>query len=175
MEKPIELDHQLLWLSPSEAVRKLKFPSQSWAIARSLNIPHVACALIIQDKKLLLGKRSPNESICPNQWDLFGGHLEPNESPTQALIRELLEEIDIHPEEFQELRTMLEYNPHLGGPVIMHLYTVNRWTGNIEMRGNEHSEIQWFPIAQACLLQNLAHPGYREIFDQFAGPKTTFV
>jgi 8-oxo-dGTP diphosphatase len=31
----------------------------------------------------------------PNHWDLIGGHIEEGESPEQALVREVKEELDI--------------------------------------------------------------------------------
>jgi len=44
--------------------------------------------------KLLMQLRDPIPGIAyPGHWGLFGGHLEPNESPEEALRRELLEEI----------------------------------------------------------------------------------
>lgn len=44
--------------------------------------------------KLLMQLRDPIPGIAyPGHWGLFGGHLDPGESPTQALQRELLEEI----------------------------------------------------------------------------------
>jgi 8-oxo-dGTP diphosphatase len=164
MEKPSELDHELLWLTPGEAIRKLKFPSQAWGVARALGIPQVACGVFIQDDKILLGKRSPQERICPNLWDLFGGHVEPDESPARALVRELQEELGIMAEEYVELQTMLEERKELGGPVAMYFYVVKRWSGQVKMLGQEHSEIRWFSIEEARHLGELAHPEYHEIF-----------
>src|ERR1019366_2185599 len=93
MERPSELDHELIWLTPSEAVRKLRFSSQAWAVVRSLNIRQVACAVLIHDGKVLLGKRSQQDAICAGQWDIFGGHVERGEGPSQALVHELREEL----------------------------------------------------------------------------------
>ncbi len=36
----------------------------------------------------------------PDHWDLFGGHIEEGETPEQALVRELKEEIDLDIKEF---------------------------------------------------------------------------
>ncbi|HLU65428.1 MAG TPA: (deoxy)nucleoside triphosphate pyrophosphohydrolase [Kofleriaceae bacterium] len=42
--------------------------------------------------RILLTRRCPDQPL-PDQWELPGGKIEPGESPTQALARELLEEI----------------------------------------------------------------------------------
>jgi len=44
--------------------------------------------LIIQDGKVLAIHRRND----PNDWGLIGGHVEPNETPEEAAIRECLEE-----------------------------------------------------------------------------------
>lgn len=43
--------------------------------------------------RLILGKRSPT-SNNPNQWNFFGGGIDEGESPAEAAVRELFEEIN---------------------------------------------------------------------------------
>ena len=52
-------------------------------------------ALITGQSALLLGQRSPARALCPDVWDVFGGHVEKYEQPEQALVRELKEELGI--------------------------------------------------------------------------------
>jgi len=40
----------------------------------------------------------------PDHWDLIGGHVEEGESPEEALVREVKEEIDIDLKEFRFFR-----------------------------------------------------------------------
>jgi 8-oxo-dGTP pyrophosphatase MutT (NUDIX family) len=54
----------------------------------------VALAMVEKEGQWLLQLRDDLEWIvAPGCWGLFGGHLEPGESPEDALRRELLEEI----------------------------------------------------------------------------------
>lgn len=55
----------------------------------------VAAGLILtRDGRLLLAQR-PGDKAWSGWWELPGGKLEPGETPTQALVRELKEELDI--------------------------------------------------------------------------------
>ncbi len=55
----------------------------------------VALAILYQEKNFLLQLRDNIPGILyPGQWGLFGGHLEPGETPEEGLKRELLEEIN---------------------------------------------------------------------------------
>lgn len=54
----------------------------------------VALAILYRDGKFLMQLRDDIPNILyPGRWALFGGHLEPGESPEIGLKRELLEEI----------------------------------------------------------------------------------
>ena len=53
-------------------------------------------ALMNKDGKLLIQKRSLNKKTEPNKWDLSGaGHINIDENPEQAGVRELFEETGI--------------------------------------------------------------------------------
>ena len=59
---------------------------------------HVAIAILYQDGKFLCQLRDDIPNIrYPGHWALFGGHLEPGETPEVAVLRELKEEISYAP------------------------------------------------------------------------------
>jgi 8-oxo-dGTP diphosphatase len=62
----------------------------------------IAAIILENDKgKLLLALRDNKPGIpFPNHWDLIGGHVEEGETPEEALVREVKEELDIDLKEF---------------------------------------------------------------------------
>ena len=53
----------------------------------------VAGALVVDDEgRIFCQMRSPQRKLFPNTWDIVGGHLEPGESPAEAMRREVAEE-----------------------------------------------------------------------------------
>lgn len=64
----------------------------------------VSLAILYRDDLFLMQLRDENPKIFyPGHWGLFGGHLESGESPEEALLREIQEEISytmINPQKF---------------------------------------------------------------------------
>ena len=60
----------------------------------SSGITAVALAVLERQGRWLIQLRDDQASIvAPGRWGLFGGHMEPGETPVQSLRRELFEEI----------------------------------------------------------------------------------
>lgn len=73
----------------------------------------VAKAIIYQADRLLLQLRDDKPDIVyPNCWGLFGGTIEPEETPEQAMKREIEEELCWTPAEFQFLFLWEEPETH---------------------------------------------------------------
>jgi 8-oxo-dGTP diphosphatase len=117
-------------------------------------------ALIVRDGMLLLGRRSSEKAVCPETWDVIGGHVEAGETFDGALLRELDEEIGVHP---------LVYGEHSRHPLpeggMLVLYVVTHWVGGEpRLQNTEHVELSWFPIQAACTLPQLAALEYVPVF-----------
>jgi IS605 OrfB family transposase len=53
----------------------------------------VVCALIVRDGKVLLERHAPSEEYSTPMWDIPGGKVEIGESPRDAVVREIREEM----------------------------------------------------------------------------------
>lgn len=133
-------------------------------------IHNLVAAILVHEDRILLGQRSPTREFYPNVWDVFGGHIEPNEQPEQTLIRELQEELDITPTRWMELETIKDSVPASNDmpshDLIVYFYCVTDWLGKpVNRQLEEHSVIEWFSYVEAIKLE-LAHHSYPGLFAQ---------
>ena len=136
----------------------------------------VVAALILRSGLILLGKRSETRAFYPGVWDMFGGHVEPGEGHAQTLVRELLEELGITPAQWEYLEMftipLAEHSSESTDQMVVHLYRVTEWDGiPANRQPEEHSEIRWFSLAEACRL-DLADGSYPMLFERY-GPTVT--
>jgi len=123
-----------------------------------------ACAILLRDGQILLGKRAAHRRAYANCWDVIGGRVETCETLQAALTRELGEELGISPIQFEKLAEIADSNPGGRGEALYHLFVVRSWVGEPEMRNGEHSELRWFDIEAACALFDLALTEYPALF-----------
>jgi 8-oxo-dGTP pyrophosphatase MutT (NUDIX family) len=109
--------------------------------------------------RVLLGLRSAHRASYPGVWDVFGGHCEGSESPREALVRELREELGI---ELHACAPLASF----GGYFLFH---ATGWRGEPANLGDEHDEIGWFGRAELDGL-SLASPHYVEVLAPLLEP-----
>jgi len=102
-----------------------------------------ATALLVREGRVLLGKRTSRIRFA-GMWDAFGGHLERDESPEQALRRELREELAIEITFARFLHVYEDVDPTSGELFRHHLFLVTGWDGEPGIANEEHSEIRWY-------------------------------
>ncbi|GAB2878147.1 Nudix family hydrolase [Uliginosibacterium flavum] len=102
-------------------------------------ITHVAAAVITRpDGSFLLGQRAP-DTFYPGYWEFPGGKVEAGESPCEALLRELREELGIEVEVANPWLTREHVYEH--AHVHLHFFEVPQWSG--EPNGHVHSALTW--------------------------------
>ena len=102
-------------------------------------IVHVAAAVITRpDGEFLLGQRAPG-TFYPGYWEFPGGKVEPGETPRQALVRELSEELGMEVETAWPwiVREHIYEHAH----VSLHFFEVPAWRG--EISDKVHSALAW--------------------------------
>lgn len=99
-----------------------------------------AVALIDPEGRVLLAQRPEGKSLA-GLWEFPGGKVEPGESPEQALIRELHEELGI--ETWQSCLAPLTFASHSyeAFHLLMPLFACRRWNGIVS--GREGQNLAW--------------------------------
>jgi 8-oxo-dGTP diphosphatase len=102
-------------------------------------------ALLAVRGRLLLVHRSPTRAWAPSSWDVPGGHVEPGELETHALIRELREELAIEVDPGH-----VSLTARLRGPNFeMAYFLVSSWRGEpCNAAQEEHDELAWVTEGQ---------------------------
>lgn len=113
-----------------EKARKVKSRKAHW-------IPVVA-GFLKKDGKILVGQRPENNSL-PGQWEFPGGKIEPGETPEQALVRELQEELGIDAE-IGDLKLACTHSYGDVGILIL-FYEVLFWKG--QPKAQHHMMLEW--------------------------------
>jgi 8-oxo-dGTP diphosphatase len=87
-----------------------------------------ACALIDADGRVLLAQRPPGKTLA-GLWEFPGGKVEPGETPEEALIRELREEIGIETKAACLAPLTFASHSYETFHLLMPLFVCRRYTG----------------------------------------------
>jgi len=97
--------------------------------------------MLVRADSVLLCHRCIDREWYPDVWDLPGGHLEANETPTDAIVREVHEELGVTlpgplgPHSFHRATEEFE----------LRVWTCRTWSGSpANCAPDEHDEIGWF-------------------------------
>jgi 8-oxo-dGTP diphosphatase len=99
-----------------------------------------AVALIDPDGRVLLAQRPAGKSMA-GLWEFPGGKVEAGETPEDALVRELHEELGI--ETWSSCLAPLTFASHTYDDfhLLMPLYACRKWDGIVQ--GKEGQELAW--------------------------------
>ncbi len=109
------------------------------------NFRNAAKAFIVEDGKLLLLKRRPNDVHKPGAWDIPGGRLEPGENPYSGLLRETKEETSL------EIEIMMPLDVHHftrddGQRITLMIFLCRLKSGEVKL-SEEHTEYKWMDLS----------------------------
>ena len=126
-------------------------------------MPAAAC-ILIKDNKILLQHRTDNGT-----WAIHGGGLELGETFEEGLTRELKEELNIKPINPKFFNVYSGEDLHVLYPnqdevyVVVAIYIVEDYVGEINVDLKEVSEVKWFEFDN--LPDNINRPDIKPIND----------
>ncbi len=102
----------------------------------------VAAGLIVRSGQVLIGQRRHDQPMA-SLWEFPGGKIEPGESPQQALVRELAEELGIQASIGPPV-TRIRHNYRHGGAVDLQFFAVREFAGEIDNR--IYQQVRWVSL-----------------------------
>jgi 8-oxo-dGTP diphosphatase len=109
-------------------------------MANTRTVLVAACALVDPDSRVLLAQRPSGKSMA-GLWEFPGGKIEAGESPEQALIREMNEELGITVRAPCLAPLSFASHTYPDFHLLMPLYICRRWEGFV--RAAEGQTIKW--------------------------------
>ena len=123
-----------------------------------MKVIHIAAAIIIQDERIFATQRGYGE--FKDGWEFPGGKVEPGETPQEALVREIQEELD-SVVEVGELFETVEYDYpqfHLSmdcflctlmeGRLVLKEHKAARWLSREEL-----DTVDWLPADVGVIIR----------------------
>ena len=111
---------------------------------------HAAGAIIMEGDKVLLLRRSPEETSRHGMWELPGGKLEEGETPEEAVINETKEESGLEVVISKSVGKHVDHNMHK----VYHGFIVEPVNVNQEIRlSDEHDESLWVTLDEALAME----------------------
>ena len=100
----------------------------------------VACALVDADRRVLIAQRPAGKQLA-GLWEFPGGKLEPGETPEEALIRELEEELGVSTKTACLAPLTFASHSYESFHLLMPLFVCRKWQGTPVAR--EHTALKW--------------------------------
>jgi 8-oxo-dGTP diphosphatase len=107
--------------------------------------------VLLRGNEVLLEYRPAGARCYAAQWDTPGGHIEAGETPQQAILRELAEELGLRPAQLDPTARFDDFDATSGQVFRHHVFSARVETTPAAREGQK---LAWHPRAQiACLAQ----------------------
>lgn len=129
----------------------------------------VVAALILREGRLLICQRRADDRF-PLKWEFPGGKVAPGESPEEALVRELREELAVSATIHGEVYRTLHRYAGTNAPLDLRFHTAS--IGAATPRNHAFAQILWVEPDQLPAFDFL--PADRELIELLANGKLKF-
>ena len=116
--------------------------------------------------KILLLRRSENETSQHGLWELPGGKLEKKQTPKEAALSETLEEAGVEPLIIRTLK------PHIDDKMekIYHGFISRIMAKKIDVKlSDEHDKYSWMSVKEAMNMKDPLSHHAKHLFEQWKG------
>lgn len=100
--------------------------------------------IMLNGEEVLLEKRSEQKKTDPGLITIPGGHIEGAETPIEAMEREMNEELNVTPINFQYLCSLYHLTSEMQ---LIHYFVISHWQGDIIAQ--EADQVMWCPMTSA--------------------------
>ncbi|PTP78098.1 NUDIX hydrolase [Vibrio splendidus] len=100
--------------------------------------------ILLNESQVLLEKRSESKETDPGLITIPGGHIEHGENLVQTFFRELDEELNVVPIDYQYLCSLYHPTKELQ---LIHYFIVSDWEGDITAQ--EADDVKWYSLGSA--------------------------
>lgn len=117
----------------------------------------VGAVVVGPDGRVFAQRRSPHRKTFPGCWDLVGGHVEPGETPLQALGREVFEETGWTVDRVLAVLKMVDWeSPGPGGPSLKREFvlavSITGGWDSPRLESGKVTEGRWFGADELAVL-----------------------
>jgi 8-oxo-dGTP pyrophosphatase MutT (NUDIX family) len=132
-----------------------------------VEIAHIL--LMLPDGRVVLQRRDDKAPLAPNKLALFGGHIEPGESPDLAMRRELGEETSLDVASL-DIQPVYEYEFELTSwdGTVSHFHTYRADIPNADFEVYEGSGAEVYPVSEALARDDIV-PSVKHALTKLGG------
>lgn len=153
-----KIDNYYKVYDKSRQLRRIIATNQEKQLTEEEWLEGVSCFVVNEKGEVLIEKRV-GKGLTPNKLDLCSGHIDNEETQTQAMIRELKEELGI---EIEESMNVIKLDSN-AAPLrflssnkkrnfFITFYFLERDTSQVKIQEEEIEKIVWLPLEETFAL-----------------------